>query len=117
MINPPLFKEIDMSIRMNTSAAIAALLMTTAAGAAAAQDRAPASDPQGPDYRAETPVVVQRGPNGRATMVRVGDMTYPVCQGEQADGCIQPRAAGLGWGDRPLQRWPGEARAANRSGR
>ena len=33
---------------------------------------------------------------------------YPVCQGEEQDGCIQPREAGLNYGNRPLDYWPGQ---------
>ena len=32
---------------------------------------------------------------------------YPICKGEIQDGCIQPRAAGKNWGNRPLDYWPG----------
>ncbi|GAA0867459.1 hypothetical protein GCM10009116_00330 [Brevundimonas basaltis] len=109
-----------MSISIKTGgAAVAALAITLAAGAVHAQDRGPAQE-QAPATHAESPVVVERGPNGRATAVRIGATTYKVCQTEREDGCIQPRAAGLGWGDRPLQSWPGESRgdrAAARSGR
>ena len=89
-------------------AAMTALVATGAisAGAAYAQD-GNAQDSNAPDYRAESPTVVERGPNGRATRVRVGETVYDVCKSEGEDSCIQPRAAGLGWGDRPLQHWPG----------
>lgn len=33
---------------------------------------------------------------------------YPVCKGEVQDSCINPRAAGLSWGNRPLDHWPGK---------
>ncbi|RKF19224.1 hypothetical protein D6851_12180 [Altericroceibacterium spongiae] len=33
---------------------------------------------------------------------------YPVCGKDQTDGCIQPRAAGKNYGNRPLDYWPGE---------
>lgn len=33
---------------------------------------------------------------------------YPVCKSEADDACIQPRAAGLDWGNRPLDYWPGK---------
>jgi len=40
--------------------------------------------------------------------VRVDGVVYPVCTRDDEDSCIQPRAARLGWGNRPLQNWPGE---------
>ncbi|MXP24863.1 hypothetical protein GRI39_02230 [Altererythrobacter indicus] len=33
---------------------------------------------------------------------------YPICGKNQTDGCIQPRAAGKNYGNRPLDYWPGE---------
>lgn len=33
---------------------------------------------------------------------------YPVCKGAVQDGCINPREAGLNWGNRPLDHWPGK---------
>lgn len=95
-----------MSISRNLKAVIAATAVAGAAAAAPvqAQDATRQADP---GIRAESPEVVERAPNGRVTSVRVGDTVYKVCMTENEDGCIQPRAAGLNWGDRPLQRWPG----------
>ncbi|MEW9854558.1 hypothetical protein [Novosphingobium sp. M1R2S20] len=67
---------------------------------------APMAAAQAPGYKAESPVVVERGANGRALAVRVDGKVYRVCMTEGQDNCMQPRAAGLGWGDRPLQDWP-----------
>ena len=33
---------------------------------------------------------------------------YPICSAEVQDSCIQPRAAGKNYGNRPLDYWPGE---------
>ena len=33
---------------------------------------------------------------------------YPVCKGDIQDSCINPRAAGMNWGNRPLDYWPGK---------
>ncbi len=33
--------------------------------------------------------------------------TYPPCRGTVQDQCINPREAGLNYGNRPLNRWPG----------
>lgn len=32
---------------------------------------------------------------------------YPPCRGEVQDGCVNPREAGLNYGNRPLNYWPG----------
>lgn len=89
-------------------AGLAATALTAAAAAAPAQAQdAPAPASPTPPARAEAPVVVERAPNGRATSVRIGGTVYKVCMSESEDGCIQPRAAGLNWGDHPLQSWPG----------
>ena len=32
---------------------------------------------------------------------------YPPCKGDQKDSCVNPREAGLNYGNRPLQYWPG----------
>ena len=95
-----------MSISRHLQAAVA---MAALAGAAAAtpvlaqEARAAAAAAA----RAEAPVVVARDAHGRATSVRIGGTVYKVCMTESEDGCIQPRAAGLNWGNRPLENWPG----------
>lgn len=58
-------------------------------------------------YKAKSPKIVERGPDGRAQVVRVEGKDYQVCVGDRQDDCIQPRAAGLDWGERPLRYWPG----------
>lgn len=35
------------------------------------------------------------------------DGEYPPCKGDMTDGCVNPREAGLNYGNRPLQYWPG----------
>lgn len=95
-----------MSISRNLKAALAVAALAVAAAAAPVQAQdAPA--PAAPTARAEAPVVVERAPNGRPTSVRIGGTVYKVCMTENEDSCIQPRAAGLNWGNHPLQRWPG----------
>ena len=96
-----------MLIKTMTGRAIAAVVLAGAAsvGSAHAQSQ---SQPQDPDYRAESPEVVKRGPDGQATEVRVDGVVYPVCTRDRQDNCIQPRAARLGWGNRPLETWPGD---------
>lgn len=91
--------EKTMKIKQLISASAIAALALPLAGVAQAQ---------APSYKAQTPEVVERGPDGRATVVMVDGKRYPVCMTEQQDGCIQPRAARLGWGDRPMMYWPGQ---------
>ncbi|PEQ13165.1 hypothetical protein B2G71_06860 [Novosphingobium sp. PC22D] len=33
---------------------------------------------------------------------------YPVCKGDVQDSCVNPREAGMNWGNRPLDHWPGQ---------
>ena len=49
--------------------------------------------------------VVQQVPEGR-------NDNYPVCRGEVQDECINPRAAGLDWGNKPLPYFPEERAGA-----
>ncbi|MET1755937.1 hypothetical protein ABVV53_10775 [Novosphingobium sp. RD2P27] len=93
---------------MKSSIVFAAFAAATAIPVAAAAES--------PPYKAESPVVVERAANGRATAVRADGKIYPVCTTERQDSCIQPRAAKLGWGDRPLKYWPGEKDFAARRG-
>lgn len=58
--------------------------------------------------KAESPIVVERNDAGKATKVRIDDKVYDVCMNNDQDGCINPRAAGLDWGNRPLDYWPGK---------
>jgi len=46
--------------------------------------------------------MVQDTPNDRMTP---GE--YPPCRGDRQDSCINPREAGLDYGNRPLDYWPG----------
>ena len=52
--------------------------------------------------------VVERDARGHATKVVIDGKTYPVCTSDASDGCINPREAGLNWGNRPLAYWPGQ---------
>lgn len=51
--------------------------------------------------------VTERDSNGRATKVVVDGRIYDVCAGTRTDGCVNPREAGLRFGNRPLGYWPG----------
>lgn len=57
---------------------------------------------------AQGPDVVQKDARGHAEKVCIGGKVYDVCRKHDSDGCINPRAAGLNWGNRPLKHWPGE---------
>lgn len=52
--------------------------------------------------------VVEKNAKGHATKVSKDGQTYDVCMGDNQDGCINPRAAGLKWGNHPLGYWPGK---------
>lgn len=60
--------------------------------------------------------IVERGPHGHATKVRVDGKEWAVCSKKVTDNCINPRAAGLAWGDRPLNYWPGKPASEMREG-
>lgn len=57
--------------------------------------------------------VVERNADGKATKVRAGGEIYAVCMSEASDDCINPRAAGLDWGDIPRRDWSGDRPAQN----
>lgn len=88
-------------------------MLLSIAGAALAATTAPAQVQEpAPAYKVTPDVqVLERNSRGHATRVMVGAEQYPVCMTEQQDRCIQPRAAGLGFGERPLGYWPNRARA------
>jgi hypothetical protein len=51
--------------------------------------------------------VVGRDAKGHPTKVIIDGQVYPVCTKTVTDSCINPRQAGLNWGDAPLSSWPG----------
>lgn len=58
--------------------------------------------------KAKSPEVVETNAKGQATKVRIDGKVYDVCMKDDQDGCINPRAAGLEWGNRELNYWPGK---------
>lgn len=58
--------------------------------------------------KAKSPEVIETNSQGKATKVRIDGQVYDVCMKDDQDGCINPRAAGLKWGARPLDYWPGK---------
>lgn len=89
---------------MNRIAAILALgiIATATATPALAQTRVNAT-------------VVERDANGRATKVSVDGKEYAVCTATVKDSCINPREAGLNFGNVPLDHWPGRTGTQRRS--
>lgn len=52
--------------------------------------------------------ILARDSHHRATEVEVDGQRYAVCSATKTDNCIDPRAAGLKFGNVPLNYWPGE---------
>lgn len=55
--------------------------------------------------------ILARNAHGRVTEVRVDGKDYKVCSGAVQDECINPRQAGLHFGDAPLNHWTGKGAA------
>ena len=51
--------------------------------------------------------IVARDAAGRASKVMVDGQVYVVCSSSVTDSCINPRQAGLDFGNQPLDHWPG----------
>tara|TARA_R110000850_G_scaffold127085_1_gene246018 strand:+ start:257 stop:547 length:291 start_codon:yes stop_codon:yes gene_type:complete len=54
------------------------------------------------------PTVVNKGTKGGAQTVMLNGKEYQVCGGDVTDNCINPREAGLNYGNRALDYWPGK---------
>ena len=52
--------------------------------------------------------VLEKDAQGKPTKVRIGDKEYDVCTREDQDSCINPRNAGLDFGNREIDYWPGK---------
>ena len=59
--------------------------------------------------------VVERDPRGRAIKVSVDGKEYADCTATVKDSCINPREAGLNFGNVPLDHWPGQTGTSRRS--
>ncbi len=79
--------------RLNLAIAVAAMTMSGAALAAASMPK---------------PEVIEKDAKGRPTKVMIEGKAYVVCTADGQDGCINPREAGLRWGNTPLDHWPGK---------
>jgi hypothetical protein len=51
--------------------------------------------------------IVQKNAKGQATQVRIDGKIYNVCLSDTQDSCINPRSAGLNFGNYELKHWPG----------
>lgn len=51
--------------------------------------------------------VIARDDQGRATRISVDGIEVDVCSADVTDNCINPREAGLDFGNAPLDAWPG----------
>lgn len=86
---------------MTTSHLIGAMTLAGAllVGATAVQAAVPAAQ--------QKALITARAPDGRATQVQINGKDYAVCSVSVQDNCINPRAAGLNFGNRALNYWPG----------
>ena len=91
-----------MRNRMILSAAAAATLAFSGAANAGQSEM---GDGAKADAKAE---VLTKGANGRAQTIMLNGKEYQVCGGDVTDGCINPREAGLNYGNRALDYWPGK---------
>ena len=87
-----------------------AILSAAAAASMALTGVAHASQSEMADSAKTDPkaTVVNKGANGRAQTVMLNGKEYTVCGGDVTDGCINPREAGLNFGNRALDYWPGK---------
>jgi hypothetical protein len=79
----------------------AGTVLAFTAAAATSQTTAPQTTAQG---KVE---IVQKDAKGRATQVRIDGKVYAVCMSDDQDSCINPRSAGLNFGNYELKSWPG----------
>ncbi|WP_417621476.1 hypothetical protein [Parasphingorhabdus sp.] len=54
------------------------------------------------------PAKVSKESSGRAQTVMLNGKEYAVCNGDVTDSCVNPREAGLNYGNRALDHWPGK---------
>ncbi len=60
------------------------------------------------DARMDAKAKVMTSTRGRAQTVMLNGKEYQVCGGTVTDNCINPREAGLNFGNRALDYWPGK---------
>lgn len=86
-----------------------ASLLWTAALAVALTSAAADAKPRKKGARALPPgvEVLERDAKGRITKIRKDGQELAVCTSDDSDGCINPREAGLGYGNNVATSWPG----------
>ena len=120
---------------LTTAAALSIAAIPAFAGAQSDPSTAPAADTAAPDETApaaDTAVPVDQpapvadtsvSATSTSTSVTTGagasvdfqgadaapapPTSYPICKGKIQDECVNPREAGLNYGNRPLKYWPG----------
>ena len=90
---------------------LAALAVATAFALASCQ-----SGPQGSTGGNSNVKILAKASNGNPTEVKIDGKDWAVCSKQVTDHCINPRASGLAWGDRPLSYWPGKPASEMRKG-
>lgn len=90
---------------MKTPTLIAALALSALAKPAFSDHH---QQPEAEEEQAPQAEVIERDADGKATRVRVDGREYAVCGEGQEDECINPREAGLDFGDVPIDYWPGQ---------
>ncbi len=91
-----------------TAASVATLGLAAPALADAHMEKKNMTAKGDANWKAQSPEIVERNSQGKVTKVSIDGKTYDVCMKNDQDGCINPRAAGLNWGNRPLMYWPGQ---------
>lgn len=93
------------------------LALSTATAASAAPMHAHARIGAAADRTTDSDVkIIARDARGQATQVTVNGHAYDVCIDGKQDNCINPRQAGLHFGNWPLKDWPGQPASQSSSG-
>ncbi len=91
-----------LSIALASAAASFAAMPLSAQEQAAAQEASPEAE------QTSAVEIVKRGEDGRAEIVRIDGFEVAVCKDGRTDSCINPRDAGLDWGGKEIDYWPGK---------
>ncbi|MGB7419762.1 MAG: hypothetical protein WA918_11340 [Erythrobacter sp.] len=91
-----------------TAASAAALAVSAPVLADSHMDKDSSTVSGDANWKAQSPEIVERNDRGQVTKVRIDGKVYDVCMTGEQDACINPRAAGLNFGNRPLMYWPGQ---------
>lgn len=66
-----------------------------------------------PAFAADDIEVIAKDDQGRATKVMIEGKEYAICTPQVQDACLNPREAGLDFGNRALDHWPGKPASAD----